>query len=202
MIIKHIHLLIRCRVHLVTIVSIGDEDYLVDTSHGPSGSPTPVLLAHDNPEVDIYPRQRRMIHEALPGWSNSRQKWWRLQIKDSPEDSWVDVWCFTETEWQDVDIELLRLGYGAQGGGWVAPHVCCFKTIYEAAKPVGHVMLLRDELRRSYKGSSEVVQKFYSEEDRVQSIFDIFGITLSPEEQQCIIGHPSEIEGEDFDYYG
>ena len=188
--------------HLCTIVTIGAQDYLTDTSHGPSGSPTPVPLVHDQPEVDIYPRERRMLHTSLPGWSNSRQKWWRLQIRNSPDEEWLDVWCFTETEWLDIDIELLRLGYSAQGGGWVAPHVCCFKTLYENGKAVGHIMLLRDELRRCFKGISEIIQRFYSEEDRVQAISDAFGIDLSAEERQCIIGHGSEIQGKDFDYYG
>lgn len=183
-------------------MTIGTLDYLIDTSHGPSGSPTPVPLVHDQPEVDVYPRQRRMMHQPLPGWSNPRQKWWCLQIRNTPEESWLDVWCFTETEWLDIDIELLRLGYSVQGGGWVAPHVCCFKTLYEDKKPVGYVMLLKDELRRWYKGKSEVLQKFYSEDDRIRCIEEEYKIYLTEEERKGIVGHESEIQGEDFDYYG
>lgn len=188
--------------HLNTIVTIGEGDYIVDTSHGPSGSPYPVPLVHDEPAVDMWPRQRRMVHDSLPGWSNPRQKWWRLQIRTSDADPWMDVWCFTETEWLPIDIQLLRLGYTGLGGGWVAPHVCCFQTTFEDQVPVGYMLILKDELRRHYKGKTEVVQKFYCEKDRVEAIAQHFGIELTEEEQKQIEGHESQIEGDDFDYYG
>lgn len=193
---------LRSRVHLNTIVTIGGQKYVVDTSHGPSGFPTPVPIVHDQPATDIWPRQRRMIFESLPGWTNKDQKWWRMQIRFAETDTWLDVWAFTETEWLPVDFQLIRLGYAALGTGWVMPSVCCFQTLFENDAPVGYLMVLEDELRKNYKGKTEVLQKFYSEEDRISVLDEVFKITLTDEEQRHIAGHAAEIQDGDFDYYG
>lgn len=188
------------RVHLNTIVTIGSQNYVVDTSHGPSGFPTPVPLVHDEPVVDIWPRQRRMIHDSIPGWSN--QKYWRMQIRFSDIQPWLDVWAFTETEWLPFDFQLIRLGYSALGSGWAMPSVCCFRTLFESEKPVGYLLLLEDELRKNYKGETEILQKFYSEEDRIATLRDEFDIHLTDEEQASIVGTVSELKDDEFDYYG
>jgi arylamine N-acetyltransferase len=190
------------RVHLNTIVTIGDRDYIVDTSHGPSGSPYPVPLVQDEPSVDIWPRQRRMIFDSIPGWSNPNQKWWRLQIRLADTEPWMDVWCFTETEWLPIDFQLIRTGYATLGTGWAAPQVCCFQTIFEDDVPVGYLLILKDELRRNYKGKTEIIQRFYAESDRVEALAEKFGIKLTEDEQKQIVGHTAEIQGDDFDFYG
>lgn len=192
----------RDRVHLNTIVTIGSHDYVVDTGHGPSGFPRPVPLIDGDVNEDIAGRQRRMIFDYIPEWTNKRQKWWRMQIRYSSTEDWLDVWAFTETEWLPMDFQLLRLGYGKLGTGWVEPKVCCFRTSYEGDVPVGYILVLEDELRRSYKGKVEVLQKFYSESDRVALLAKEFGIILNEEEQEQIRGHIAEIQDDDFDYYG
>lgn len=187
-------------IHLNTIVTIHEQEYVVDTSHGPSGFPTPVPLIHDQPEHDIFPRQRRMINSTLPGWS-SRQKWWRMQTRWSDTEPWLDVWAFTETEWLQEDFEVLRQGYGAMRTGWTNPTVCCFQTEYEEDVPTGYRLILGDEVRRSYKGTVEVLRKLYSEEDRALALEEEFGIVLSDEEKDNIKGHMREIQGGEYDFY-
>ena len=141
------------------------------------------------------------MHQTLPQNNNRRQKWWCLQIKESPDHLWLDVWCFTETEWLESDYVLLRDGYARQGTGWVSAHVCCFKTLFEGPKPVGHKMILRDELRQWHKGKLEILQKFYCELDRIRCFEQVFGLHLTTEQQEAITDHESKIVGEDFDYY-
>jgi hypothetical protein len=115
---------------------------------------------------------------------------------------WLDVWAFTKTKWTPVDFQLLRLGYASLGTGWVEPNVCCFRTTYDGDVPVGFLLILEDELRRSHKGKIEVLQKFYSERDRIDVLEREFGILLSEKEQGHISGHPAEIQDDGFDYYG
>lgn len=184
-----------------TIVTIGDHEYVIDTGHGPSGFPCPVPLINGHVADDFAGRQRRMLYECIPGWTNPKQKWWRMQIRHSVSDDWLDVWAFTETEWTPIDFQLLRLGYSSLGTGWVEPKVCCFRTTYEGDVPVGFVLVLQDELRRSYKGKIEILQKFHCENDRVEALEKEFGVVLSEEEQEHISGHIAEIQDDDFDYY-
>ncbi|KAI9898753.1 hypothetical protein N3K66_007113 [Trichothecium roseum] len=216
-------------VHLNTVVTVGEQDYVVDTGHGPSGFPTPVALVHDRPEEDMAPRQCRMIHGPLPGDGGSGSgrgrskgggpKWWRMQTRWSPSQPWLDVWAFAETEWQSLDFELLRKGYEAVGTGWAEPRVCCFRTTYdgegnangegdgggEGVRPTGFMLIIDDELRRGRAdlgGKVEVLRKFYAEADRVAALGEVFGIRLGEDEVGGIAGHPAEIRDGDFDYYG
>lgn len=208
-------------VHLNTVVTVGERDYVVDTGHGPSGFPAPVALVHDQPQEDIPPRQCRMIYGPLPGDGGGGRsrgggpKWWRMQTRWSPSQAWLDVWAFTETEWQPLDFELLRRGYEAVGTGWAEPRVCCFRTTYddgdeggegsEGARPTGFMLIIDDELRRGRAdmgGKVEVLRKFYAEADRVAALGEVFGIRLGEDEVGGIAGHPAEIQDGDFDYYG
>ena len=189
------------RVHLNTIVTIGGQDYLVDTSHGPSGSPYPIPLVHDQPAVDIWPRERRLVYDSLPGAANSKPKWWRLQIRQSSTQPWLDVWAFTETEWQDHDFRILRVAYQHLGTGWAQPKPACFLTQFEEEKPVGYLLMVGDEVRRNYKGETKVIHKLYTEADRVNVLADEFNVTVTPEEQTQISGMAAELEEEDFNYY-
>lgn len=143
-----------------------------------------------------------MIHSSLPSWTNPGQKWWRLQIR-SPETkhSWMDVWAFTETEWLEIDFQMIRIAYTALGSGWVAPHPVCFQTLFENETPVGYLMLVGDEVRKNYRGKTEVVQKLYSENDRISSLDEDFGICLADDEQREIVGLDAELKDDDFDYY-
>ncbi|KAJ6789978.1 hypothetical protein PWT90_02934 [Aphanocladium album] len=191
-------------VHLNTIVTIGPSDYLVDTSHGPSGSPSPVRLAHDEPAVDMWPRERRLVHGPLPGCAHPLQRWWRLQIRATADAPWMDVWAFTETEWLFHDFEMLRVAYARLGTSWAAPQPACFRTLFEddGDTPVGYDLMVGDELRRCYKGKVQVTHKFYAEQDRVDALREVFGIELTAEEQGQIAGMAAELKDEDFDYYG
>lgn len=182
-------------------MTIGGHDYLVDTSHGPSGSPKPVRLAHNEPEVDIWPRQRRLIYDTLPGCIHPKQKWWRLQIKSKEEDQWLDVWAFTETEWQEHDFEMLRVAYATLGTSWAAPQPACFLTLFEEEVPVGYLLMVGDELRKNYKGETKVIWKFYTEYDRISALAEEFGILLSESEQRQIAGMDAELKDDGFDCY-
>ena len=160
-----------------------------------------MLLAHNEPEVDIWPRRRRLIHDTLPGCIHPKQKWWRLQIKSKEEEPWLDVWAFTETEWQDHDFEMLRVAYATLGTSWAAPQPACFLTLFEEEVPVGYLLMVEDELRRNYKGETKVIWKFYTEYDRISALAEEFGIVLSENEQSQIAGMDAELKDDGFDCY-
>ncbi|KAK4217300.1 cysteine proteinase [Rhypophila decipiens] len=188
-------------IHVATLVEIQGRRHLVDTNLGPAGSPSPVPLQHDKPEVDIWPRRRRMIYDTLPGMSSSDGKWWRLQVQE-PDHIWMDVCCFTETEWTPVDFEIMVSGIGQLGAGWFRSLVVCYRIILEDSSPVGYLLMLHDELRRYYKGRLTVVQKLYSEEERVTLLREDFGVNLSSQERKSISGTVGELKDADHDFYG
>lgn len=187
-----------------TLVTIQGQKYLVETSFNQHGSPSPAALIHNQIVTDVWKRQRRMIRSqaAIGGWSKPDQPWWRMQIRNNEEDEWMDVYCFNETEWTPLDFELLAAGLNMLGVGWFRTLIVCFRLLVENDTAVGYLLVWADELRRCYKGKTEVIQKFYSESERTTVLAKEFGIMLSMEERKAIRGTPTELVEDPFNYYG
>ncbi|KAN0069250.1 hypothetical protein V8E54_012879 [Elaphomyces granulatus] len=188
--------------HLNTIVRIGKRDYVVDPSFYQFGSPFPVPLVHDESVGDAWGRSWRMIHSSIPGWTAGDQKWWRMQYRESENYPWMDVYCLMETEWLPSDFHILTMGIGVTGIGWFFKGVACFRIILEEDIPVGYLLIWQDELRQLYKGQTQVLQKFYNENDRVTALAEEFGILLSEDDQRQIAGTTTELKDESYDFYG
>ncbi|KAL2826376.1 hypothetical protein BJY01DRAFT_256000 [Aspergillus pseudoustus] len=103
--------------HVALIGRIGSRKYAIDASFGPFECPSPVPLVHDEPFTDEWSVQCRVVLEPIPGYSDTEQKWWRVQSRDSADHPWMVVYCFTETEWLPVDFHMtftaLRRAAGA-----------------------------------------------------------------------------------------
>jgi arylamine N-acetyltransferase len=185
-------------------VDIGGQRYFIETNFNQNGSPSPVALIHDEVVQDVGPRQRRLVHSPIPigDTTQSDKKWWRLQIRETSTSHWMDVYCFTEVEWLPLDFEIMSAGMGSLGGGWFTKLIVCFRLLLEDDIPVGYSLILGNELISSYKGKTQVLQKFYSEADRVACLEEEFGVTLSDEEQAAIEGTCTELVQESFDFYG
>jgi arylamine N-acetyltransferase len=188
-------------VHVSTLVTIHGQKYLVDTNVGPSASPTPVPLVHNKPAVDIWKRQRRMLFEPIPGWT-VRTPVWRLQIREPNWKSWMDVIAFQETEWTHDDFDILLGGVLGLQLGWFKSRLVCFLLQMENEQPTGYILMNHDEVKRCYKGRTELVRKLYSEEDRLMALEENFGISISDAEARHIVGTAGELEDDEFDSFG
>ncbi|KAI1361269.1 hypothetical protein F5Y08DRAFT_25533 [Xylaria arbuscula] len=180
--------------HIINIVTIGDKKYIVDTNFNQFGSPFPVPLVHNEPATDVWTRRRRMIHERNPGWAETDQKWWRMQVMYEGDDCWMDVYCFQEVEWMALDFALLWAGIQKLDMGWFNHVVVCFRIILEDEVPVGWIVVRGDRLTRSYKGVVQTIETFECEGDRVAALSEHFGISLSEHEQRQIIGTKTELK--------
>jgi hypothetical protein len=143
-----------------------------------------------------------MVHSTISGWTAGDQKWWRMQHRESESHPWMDVYCLMETEWLPSDIHILTMGFGARGTGWFFKKVVCFRIILEGDIPVGYLTIFHDELRRLYKGESQVLQKFYNENDRVTALVEEFGIILSEDNRKQIVGMAAELKDKSRDLFG
>jgi hypothetical protein len=171
--------------------------YLVDTNVGPSASPTPVPMVHDQPAVDVWKRERRMLFEVIPGWPVDVPVW-RLQIREPAWGTWMDVTAYEENQWLPIDIKLLLAGVLSLGLGWFQSRLVCFRIEMEDEQPTGYLLLNHDELWRSYKGKVEMVRKIYAEEDRLMLLEEEFGMVISDDEASNIVGTAAELKDDDF----
>ena len=114
----------------------------------------------------------------------------------------MDVSCFTEHEWMPVDFHVIRVGVSSFAGLWFRNRFVCVRTLVEQGEgsevetvPVGYLMIWEDELRRWYKGETEVLQKFGYEEDRVAVLREHFGIVLTEDEQNEVFKTGTYVKG-------
>jgi len=144
---------------------------------------------------------KRMFHSALPGFHPS-QKWWRMQVRENAEELWKDVQCFQEVEWNAYDLALLARGMWETGQTWMSALPICVRYTMEDGVPTSCLMILGKELKQwdLKENKKWILQKFYCESERVDALKEHFGIVLSPEQQQGIVGRHAAIP-DDFDYY-
>ncbi|KAL2164962.1 hypothetical protein VTH06DRAFT_258 [Thermothelomyces fergusii] len=132
--------------------------------------------------------------------------WWRMQLREGGAEPWMDVCCFVPAEWTPADFQIMVAGLASLGAGWFTSRVVCFRVLLDDddddngdkdgdghGAPVGYLIAWQDELRRWYKGTVEVLQRFYCEADRVAALEEEFGIVLTEEEQAAIVGRPTEL---------
>lgn len=113
----------------------------------------------------------------------------------------MDGYCLTEAEWLPLDIHVMVAGLGSLGLGWFNTRVTCLRYLMEDGAPVGHLFLFHDEVRRHYKGETFIVEKLHSEDERVAALEAEFGVVLTREEQNEIVGTAAELKDEG-DFYG
>jgi arylamine N-acetyltransferase len=188
-------------VHVATIVTIHNQKYLVDTNVGPSASPIPVPMVHDEPSLDVWERQRRMIFEPIPGWA-VQTPLWRLQIREPSWDTWMDVIAFEENQWLPIDFKIMINGILGMGLGWFKSRLICYRIEMEDEEPTGYLLMYHDELRRGYKGKFQLLRKLYSEEERLMVLKEDFGVSISDAEARHIVGSVAELKDDGFDFFG
>jgi hypothetical protein len=142
-----------------------------------------------------------MLHASIPGWAED-ETIWRMQLRENDAEPWMDICCFTETEWLPADFHIMMDGLVQLRASWFIFRVACHRIILEDKIPVGYIVIWENELRRHYKGRTEIMQRFYCEADRVAALAEEFGIYLTGDEQKQIIGRSTELKDESFDFYG
>jgi arylamine N-acetyltransferase len=185
--------------HMLNLVRLEDEWYVVDVGMGAMGPNLPYPLRDGFETTSIAPRkirlQLRSIAESyarLSGSSSGSPKMWCYDLCYEPvgsaEDKWVPVYCFTETEFLPQDYQMMSFWTSTNLTSFFTRNVTCTKMIMDEAKEkiVGNITLFGDTIRESIGSDRRVVKECTTEDDRVQVLSELFNITLTDHEKNGI----------------
>jgi arylamine N-acetyltransferase len=186
--------------HMLNLVRLDDEWYVVDVGMGAMGPNLPYPLRDGFETTSIAPRkirlQLRSIAESYANLSSSSAgspKMWCYDLCYEPignaEDKWVPVYCFTETEFLPQDYQMMSWFTSTHITSFFTRNVTCTKMIMDdeaKEKIVGNITLFGGTIRESIGSDRRVVKECTTEDERVQALSEIFNITLADDEKNCI----------------
>jgi arylamine N-acetyltransferase len=185
--------------HMLNIVRLDDEWYVVDVGMGAMGPNLPYPLRDGFETTSIAPRkirlQLRSIAESYAKQSSNSTgapKMWCYDLcydpKGSAEDKWVPVYCFTETEFLPQDYETMSFFTSKNPKSFFTRYVTCTKMIMDDSKEkiTGNVTLFQGTIRESIGTSRCVVKECTTEDERVEALRDLFDVTLTEDEKKGI----------------
>ncbi|KAH6843387.1 arylamine N-acetyltransferase 1 [Chaetomium sp. MPI-CAGE-AT-0009] len=181
--------------HMVNIVTIKGQRYLVDVGFGSRGPLHPVLLEHGYEFPGLGQSRGRLDYRRLEEHTDPNQRAWVYSVQENDSRPWITQYHFVETEFTAADFEVMNLRTMTAPQSFFVQNVMCMRTLLDEQNenPIGLFILHRDYVKQQMGAVSEIVQKLESEEDRIGSSERYFAIILSPEEQRGIRGLASEL---------
>jgi arylamine N-acetyltransferase len=182
--------------HMLNIVRLDEEWYVVDVGMGAMGPNLPYPLRDGFETTSIAPRKIRLqlrsiaeSHARRSDDSPGSPKMWCYDLcydpKGSAGEKWVPVYCFTETEFLPQDYEIMSWYTSTHPSSFFTRYVTCTKMIMdeEREKIVGNVTLFGGEVKESIGSNRKVVRECATEEERIRALVEIFDVTLTEEEK-------------------
>jgi arylamine N-acetyltransferase len=182
--------------HMLNIVRLDDEWYVVDVGMGAMGPNMPYPLRDGFETISIAPRkirlQLRTIAESYAKESSNSPRMWCYDVcydpAGTPDGKWVPSYCFTETEFLPQDYETMSWFTSTHKSSFFTRYVTCTKMIMDEAKDkiIGNNTLFVGTIRETIGSSRKVIKECTTEDERVKALNEIFDITLTEEEKKGI----------------
>lgn len=177
------------RSHMLIIVKIDGEEYVVDANFGPNAPINPVPL-RDGYEFDDFDGRRGKICTAPISQNKAKHlKYWHIQLREKEQAPWITSYIFNEQEFLDGDYQALERSFRANKRSWFLYKVMAFKFVLDRStrKPVGWVLLWENHIKEKMNGKFHF-KTIQSESERIDLLEEKFGIVLEDEEKREIIG--------------
>lgn len=180
---------------MVNIVTIGDQKYLIDVGFGSNGPHRPVPLEENLEFHNTGDQYGRLVHGPIAQHTSTGQFLWQYEIRNGAEQAWTPAYCFTEMEFLPEDFTIINYYMSSSRASWFTFHVVCVRMIFdkESDEIIGDLTLFNNTLKRRLGATSEVLESFTSEEERVAALEKYFHIFISPADREGIRYTVSEI---------
>ncbi|KAK4173044.1 hypothetical protein QBC36DRAFT_246328 [Triangularia setosa] len=182
--------------HMVNIVTINNQRYLVDVGFGTNGATRPVPLRHGHEFLTVFPTQGMLEYCSIDAHTDPNQRVWVYLVRQNEEAPWQEMYCFGELEFISGDFEVMNMRTSSAPQSFFVQSVMCMQTILDEEKrnPVGKMILHRDYVKKQIGDGSEILKRLEREPQRVEALKQYFDIVLTEEEQKGIRGLVSELK--------
>ena len=179
---------------MVNIVTIGRQNYLIDVGFGSNGPHRPVPLLKNFEFHNTGDQWGRLVYAPIAQHTSKGQYVWQYEMRNGAENAWIPAYCFTETEFIPEDFEIINYYMSSNRASWFTFHVVCVRMITdENNEVIGDLTLFNNTLKRRIGATSEVLDSFTSEEERVAALEKHFQIYFSRADKEGIRYTISEI---------
>ncbi|CAN8104652.1 unnamed protein product [Discula destructiva] len=190
--------------HMVNIVSIEGQKFLVDVGFGGKEPTQPVLMQDGHEFTILGATQGRLDFKHIQKHSatakqDQMQRLWVYSVRTSTDQPWQDMYSFAETEFFPEDFEMMNYFVSTRRDSWFVQEVVAYRLLMDENKGtlIGEVTLRGDLLTIRHTGEPELVLRMGGEEERVIALERHFDIKLTEREQRSIKGLVSEIKQRD-----
>ncbi|PYH43500.1 arylamine N-acetyltransferase family protein [Aspergillus saccharolyticus JOP 1030-1] len=174
--------------HMVNIVTIGRQRYLVDVGFGSNGPHQPVPLVEGHEFHNVGNQRGRLVHGPIAQHTRAGQSMWQYEFANGEPTRWISGYCFTEEEFLPEDFTIMNYFMSTHRESWFTFHLVCVRMILDEAgeRVIGDLTLFNDKLKRRVGTTSELVASFVSEEERVAALETYFHIPLTAADRESI----------------
>ncbi|OJI95846.1 hypothetical protein ASPVEDRAFT_120215 [Aspergillus versicolor CBS 583.65] len=184
------------RSHMIVIVTIAGQKYLVDVGYGRNNPTSPLPLQENVPTTSIPPEEVSLIKAPLSEFVDQTQKVWIYQARSSSESKWIPQYSFTETEFLLEDFAMMSY-FTSTNPEMPFTQKLAFRRMIvdeQTLEVIGIYILAGTEVKRVLRGETEVIKRFTTEEDRVHALAEYFDMHFERHEIEGIRGLPSQIK--------
>lgn len=189
--------------HMVLIVTLGTQKYLVDVGFGNNCATFPIPLDWDvgYSAINIQPEFQMLLRrEHIPDATHriaDENRLWVYSVRHSMDatSSWIPSYCFnSDVEFLPTDYETMNFFVSKHPKSWFTYSLVCSKFLMdeETEEIVGDITLFGSDVKERRNGVSKSLARggnvIVSEEERIGLLDELFGIKLAPEEQESITG--------------
>lgn len=182
--------------HMVNIVTIAEQRYLVDVGFGGAAASTAPLPLVDGLEVvQVEPQTLRLRYTNIPDGTSRRMKMWVFEVRHAPGKPFWPVYCFNaEVEFLPADYRVMNYYTSTSRTSFFTYRLLVTRVVMGRDGRVEALYVLDDkEVKKRVNGVAERVLTCKSEEDRVEALKEYFGIELTDVEKASISGMVSQI---------
>ncbi|GLB08832.1 N-terminal acetyltransferase [Aspergillus tubingensis] len=180
--------------HMVNIVTIDEQKYLVDVGFGSNGPHHPIPLVQDYEFHNVGEQSGRLVNGPIAQHTSRSQSLWQYEFRNGGS-NWIPAYCFTEMEFLPEDFTIINYYMSTSRESWFTSHVVCVRMLLneDGDKIVGDVTLFNDTLKERLGATSKELEKFASDEQRVLALERVFEIHISEADRESIRHTISEI---------
>ena len=183
--------------HMVNLVTIRGETYMVDVGFGSGGPTVPLSLKEGGVTMNVPPEENvRLRHDNIPENESSTPKLWLLERRLSEDKPWTSVYCFEDGVcFLPQDFEVINHFASSHRTSRLTYEVIASKHVLDASgiRLIGDVVCYQREVHRRTNGVKEVLATLTTELERVNALREHLGITLCESQREGIVGMSTEI---------
>jgi arylamine N-acetyltransferase len=177
--------------NIVTLQS--GEKYIVDVAFGGDCMTRPLPFEEDTITSNLGTQEVRYVYKAIEG-TFGPQKWWQYQARNSKEQDWMTHYCFSETEFIASDFDLMNFWTSTYPTSFHTTDIFIVKFLSQDGEIKGKMMIHNGTVKENLGGRSKTIKECSTEQERVQTLSEMFGLRLTEDEQSAIQGRLTELK--------